>query len=942
MFSFIKAVGPTRVITMLLLTPVVLMAFAFPSGKAGAQTNEEFQQQIADLMQIIAQLQAQLATLRGDRPIYDENADGADDHTGEPVGSGSGACLIITDSLYRGLNDLRTNGEVSKVQQFLTTTGDYTYPRITGYYGPSTEAAVKRWQARNGVVSFGTPRTTGYGVVGAETRAALTAGCEAPTQENRIKITSPNGGEKWQTRQVNTITWTPYSYDPDINPADDVTAYLEKKVRGRYQTVGKLMENGKASIHTHFEIDRYGNYAESGDYYVRIVNNETGAWDRSDRPFTLKNEVPKNEVRVTAPNGGEAFELGEKYRIKWSGPRNGEYVIYVEDKDGYGAGSVVRGTVDGNAVSWKAGEVYIQSDRGWMKETLEPGAYSIRVNEISTGVGYSDVSDDTFELLGDREEAMVRVDTPNGGEEIDPTKRMLIGWTVDNVDTVSVALYKDDKWLAWIEKDQATGGDGKNTTLWTPTEEIIEKSGTAENLKIYITGRRDDGAGYVDDKSDRPFAFADMSRTAEIDVELSDSDAEVVWRESNGSYGVFTLEFEVTARGADSYIPVTTSLGRNDSHGVSYSVVAVDGGKDAVGGSVTAVLASTAEKDAEYFLVQAGETETFTLEVRYSPANSDTYKLQMYTIGYSDNVGTPDSIHEVDVREFNTSSILLTSFADGLNSGESGGSGGVLGASTSNEEILKQIQELLKIVMQLQAQLAEMRASESTQDATELDLEDNEIITKKEYKEIVITSPADGHRVKRGTQLSWTWGWNDRRSDEVDIYIKGGGYTWEMAEDYPNNGSFWWNAGANSDWDKDVPNGTYDMIVCPSNKKVDSDYCDSFEFTMYGDASVVELLGPQEKSAFEPGQTITAIVASILEGDRYEFRIEDLSTVTGEIVLEKEFEAEADGKSSYDIIIPDSLDDGLYYLRVIQRTNDGVSCTNYACAQEGVTIVIES
>lgn len=907
MYNFMQSIGTTRVIAVLLLTPVLLIAFAFPSGKAQAQTLAEFQAQITQLLQIIAQLQVQLAELQeegGIQPPPDGEEGGSGEEPTEGPHYGPGECLVITNSLYRGVSDRTTNGEVSKLQKFLTTTGDFTYPRITGNYGPTTEAAVKKWQARNGVVSSGNPRTTGYGVVGAQTRAALSAGCYYRPD---ITLTAPNGGEEWKTRQVNTITWTPYSYDPEVNPARDVTAYLEKKVGNRYVTVGKIMDNGKASIHTHMEIDRYGKYAESGEYYVRIVNTKTGKWDRSNRSFEVIHE---------------------------------------------------------------------------------------------------DVEDD---------EAVVRVLSPNGGEEIDPNEPIKITWSNDGVTSVSVALYKNDKWLSWIETDY-DADDGKQQIVWDPVEEVIEMAGTEEDLKIYITARRADGKGYVDDKSDRPFSFegsttgsqnkylsvsasedsvesgervdyliertnraaryvkfetlcddnivsinskggsecgeativklsgdtyrrsetydafrnadivftatpldrnqrtlpgpvpsvevevgarenkevlmletsgndpdaatllldensnvkhtvfafelsaeesengiwidtiaivvetsaasldtlvddfelqasgdvlsatydvetydgsdndaiivfdvdetilvnpgesvdfalvvefetfdfapgtshtiaasveaADISAEGEaddvtvtgagsiegathtvlakgVDVEFSGSDEEVVWRESNGSYGVFEIEFDVTAIGDDVFIPMTTYRGLSNAHGVSYGVT--NGSSEVSSGSAGGEIVATADEEAGHFVVQEGETETFTLTVTYSPSVTDFYKVQLRAIAYNDSVGIPDSRQEVDTHEFETDNINLRSFTDDLNSGGGSGGGGggwVLGASISNEEIMKQIQELLKILVQLQAQLAEMKAASVEVEDDEKGDEDKGEAVKDPYAEV--------------------------------------------------------------------------------------------------------------------------------------------------------------------------------------------------------------
>ena len=93
------------------------------------------------------------------------------------------SCLTLTSNLYLGLNDNDTGGDVTKLQMFLAKDKSI-YPEglVTGYYGLTTEEAVKRWQAANGIVSSGTSETTGYGVVGPSTRGKMIAMCGVSTE----------------------------------------------------------------------------------------------------------------------------------------------------------------------------------------------------------------------------------------------------------------------------------------------------------------------------------------------------------------------------------------------------------------------------------------------------------------------------------------------------------------------------------------------------------------------------------------------------------------------------------------------------------------------------------------------------------------------------------------------------------------------------------------
>lgn len=137
-----------------------------------AQSTADINAQIATLLAQIKALQAQIAQLEG-----------------RPATSAS-ACVNLSYNLYSDQSDSTTNGEVTKLQQFLAQDSSiYPAGLITGYFGPMTEAAVQRWQARNGIVSSGSADTTGYGYVGPRTRAAMS--CGGSTSANANTITNP-------------------------------------------------------------------------------------------------------------------------------------------------------------------------------------------------------------------------------------------------------------------------------------------------------------------------------------------------------------------------------------------------------------------------------------------------------------------------------------------------------------------------------------------------------------------------------------------------------------------------------------------------------------------------------------------------------------------------------------------------------------------------------
>lgn len=77
-------------------------------------------------------------------------------------------------SITRSLDLGSTGSQVTELQTYLATNASI-YPEglVTGYFGQLTKAAVERFQTTQGIISQGTPATTGYGRVGPQTMARI-------------------------------------------------------------------------------------------------------------------------------------------------------------------------------------------------------------------------------------------------------------------------------------------------------------------------------------------------------------------------------------------------------------------------------------------------------------------------------------------------------------------------------------------------------------------------------------------------------------------------------------------------------------------------------------------------------------------------------------------------------------------------------------------------
>ncbi len=107
-------------------------------------------------------------------------------------------CTVLSNGLHIGSSDKGTEGDVTRLQQFLSKDSSI-YPEglVTGYFGPATEDAVRRWQAVHGVVATGTPATTGFGMLGPQTRGEMDREMETECEHGdmqRQNSTSDNQG----------------------------------------------------------------------------------------------------------------------------------------------------------------------------------------------------------------------------------------------------------------------------------------------------------------------------------------------------------------------------------------------------------------------------------------------------------------------------------------------------------------------------------------------------------------------------------------------------------------------------------------------------------------------------------------------------------------------------------------------------------------------------
>lgn len=356
-----------------------------------------------------------------------------------------------------------------------------------------------------------------------------------------ITVTAPNGGEQWEVGKLNTVTWSPYGYSPDTNPANQVSVYLERLDGTR---VGKIMDTGKASLHTYLNINDYQTWAQPGQYYVRVVNNVTGAQDRSDAPFTIM--ARSVDLKINGSDGPVTVTDNQAINLSWVN-RNYTFPIGCTLS---GVRRISGGAMESISVTANSSGTY------YAYAPVMGGYTSVGLSCVdgAKGLTHTDyasvVSGGTTNVP-----ASTRITSPNGGESIDPTSNQWnIKTVISGVQMFSLGLYKNDQWHAWLFKDVSTAGRPTSNFEWihghSAPMNISGINATGDNggaiWKMYVTGLKSDGTGYVDDKSDAPFSFSGATTQALSCTLISDKTqyafgGNIVfsWTSTNATYATF-------------------------------------------------------------------------------------------------------------------------------------------------------------------------------------------------------------------------------------------------------------------------------------------------------------------------------------------------------------------------------------------------------------------
>ena len=681
--TIVNTVAAKLVVAFVAVAMIFTMAMP-----AQAQTAEEMQAMINDLLAEIAALQAGM---------------GSDDSM-----MMSGSCALPST---RDLTIGATGSDVMALQQWLMAEG-YSIPAgPTEYFGGQTQAALAAWQAANGV----SPAAGYYGPV---TRGAIEAWCASQAPMTDGGGSSDEGGadegeEEEEEEEEEDMELRGGEADiEDIDASDEEDEANEGEVDVEVLNVEFDVEDGDVRLER-VEVT-FDNSAIGAD-------GEDEPWDAFEEVsiFVDGDKVASEDVTEeddwddTNENVGEySFRLTNVDTV-FREDTTGEIIVAVSVQNGV--------DVDGDAGEddW---EVFIDVDglRFIDGEGLDiegPNSESDRStfevqeegddDDLDLESATEDPDDETYEVDEDdeKEHLIFAFDLSAEDSEADVSiDSLFIDVTVGspNADYNTVDELVDDFRIE-IGGDSydAESYDGSGATVLGIEFEVDMETTIAEDSEetVFVYANFND--------VDNTFTVATI--TASIDASTADIDAEgdddirvIGGNDQDGdvhtlrlegidlgpvtdgddsndaehekntdtpdnSFGTFFLTYEITAFGDDLFIPtnsVARSATASTTAGVTFTMENAQSGATVTTGTTSVTYdVDGAEEDNGFFELKEGTTYEMTVSVdSFNPATAGSFQFQLISVGFNDTEATPDTTEEPgELNDYESDSVQIDS-----------------------------------------------------------------------------------------------------------------------------------------------------------------------------------------------------------------------------------------------------------------------------------------
>jgi hypothetical protein len=654
----------------------VAMVFAAFAPSAKAQTTEDLQKMINDLLAQVASLQSQLGQ--------------------EGAASAAGVCPY---TWTRDLNTGATGADVKMLQQFLNADADTRVAAEgvgsagmeTETYGPMTAAAVSKFQVkyRADILSpANLVNPTGY--FGPSTRAKANALCVAPAagEDTEEGEEAEEGEEEEEDME---LSGEASLEDTDLDDAAD-SDLEEGNEDAEVGTLTLTFENGDAEI-SRIDVTLLGdgetntNTVEpweafetvslwvDGDKVAEVdASDEDEYLDEDDGSVrfsgldivAMEDEDVEVVVAVSVQNNLDSAEL-----ITWD--LDVTEVRYF-DADGVASTDLISVT----AVEFTIDEAGAEDELSINSSTNDPDSTTIQVEDDSnsdwTTIFAFEL--DTEDSVNDIMVEGLRVDV---AATEDGTTATSTAFLIDDAQLVIDGVEYDDvtithgttgQFVFDLEDEDLVIDAGEAVEVefqveFEPITELFE--GATVEATVDTDGLEAEGADTLttgDNQLSGSATGEEHTLRTEGAILATDEDATELKinddADTTDDEGVFTISFEVTAFETDIYVNKSAASGTAMGTAGASFLVEDSNGNPVGAGTSSASLTSTADTDGTRFIVEEGETETFTLTVEYDPATAAFYQLQLYSLNFNNSNADPDTQQRaLDESDYQTDALSI-------------------------------------------------------------------------------------------------------------------------------------------------------------------------------------------------------------------------------------------------------------------------------------------
>ena len=385
-----------------LLFLIATLGILFPLFFTSAQTSDA----TLDLRALIRDLQSQIQALQAQVKALKQELGGSPEAPALPsvesapvqAATPEAAPPELTRSLTRG-----TSGDdVRKLQEFLATDKE-VYPDglITGFFGPLTEVAVKKWQKKHGIEALGIvgPQTRaklqdiGRGVIqGLITQGAGASGVVPPGLLRAPGIQKKLGTTTTPPPAGGSATTTPVAVPPKIPTATTTISITATTTSAATATSTATTTSAVATQATPTTPAIFASptQASTGASAVpattAVLATTTTTTASSTATTTATTAAPI--FTISSPNGGEQMTVGNTYTITWTSAGTNVSVVNIDlYKSGSYSASIAYDASNNGSMSWT------------VPATMAAGTdYKIRVYHIMYSNNF-DESNSTFTIV---------------------------------------------------------------------------------------------------------------------------------------------------------------------------------------------------------------------------------------------------------------------------------------------------------------------------------------------------------------------------------------------------------------------------------------------------------------------------------------------------------------------------------------------------------------